>query len=274
MLKQNITLPINWLVFAISLSVLPACVSPRFQGLEPPPWNLTSSVQSSQSTSFSSNTAQKPSTKGQYQVKSGDSLSKIALKYDLNFRKLAAANAIKSPWVIYPGQILALKEAKLPINSNSSSSSISHNQSSVSQSSQNTVKPVTSPAPSAALKVKWQWPINGTIVRAFGVGGVSNKGVDIQSSKAQSVMAAANGTVIFTGKGFGEGDLVIIQHANSLLTAYDNTRGIVVKEKQIIKVGQKIAELNKTDKVWQLHFEIRNDGKPIDPQKYLPALLK
>jgi len=120
-------------------------------------------------------------------------------------------------------------------------------------------------------EIVWNWPAEGKVVANFDDN--KSKGIDITGKLGQDIYAAAAGTVMYAGSGIrGYGNLVIIKHSNNLLSAYAHNRSIVVKEKQIISKGQKIAEMGNSDSdVVKLHFEIRQQGKPVDPTKFLPG---
>ena len=119
-------------------------------------------------------------------------------------------------------------------------------------------------------KLSWMWPSDGRIVATFDEG--KNKGIDIAGRAGQHVMAAGAGKVMYAGSGIrGYGNLVIVKHSNSLLSAYAHNRSIVVKEGQNVNKGQVIAEMGDSDAdSVKLHFEIRQQGKPVDPSKFLP----
>jgi lipoprotein NlpD len=127
------------------------------------------------------------------------------------------------------------------------------------------------PAPAAdEEKLSWIWPSEGKVIATFDEG--KNKGVDIAGKAGQQVVAAGAGKVMYAGSGIrGYGNLVIVKHSNSLLSAYAHNRSIVVKEGQSVTKGQMIAEMgdSDTDSV-KLHFEIRQQGKPVDPSRFLP----
>lgn len=134
-------------------------------------------------------------------------------------------------------------------------------------------KPAEKPAPSAAEgdEVAWGWPLNGRIIGQFTESG-TNKGIDIAAKVGDAVVAAGPGRVVYAGQGLrGYGRLVIIKHNNTYLSAYAHNSSILVKEGQTVTRGQKIAEAGNTDSdVPKLHFEIRRQGKPVDPIKLLP----
>ena len=120
-------------------------------------------------------------------------------------------------------------------------------------------------------KLSWMWPSDGKIVATFDEG--KNKGIDIAGRAGQQVMASAAGKVMYAGSGIrGYGNLVIVKHSNSLLSAYAHNRSIVVKEGQNVTKGQVIAEMGDSDAdSVKLHFEIRQQGKPVDPSRFLPT---
>lgn len=117
----------------------------------------------------------------------------------------------------------------------------------------------------------WAWPVNGKVLEEFHE--TRNKGIDIAGNEGDPVLAASDGQVVYSGSGLrGYGNLVIIKHTDDYISAYAHNRQILVKQGQTVKRGQQIAELGKSDaEVPKLHFEIRRQGKPVDPLKYLPA---
>jgi len=115
------------------------------------------------------------------------------------------------------------------------------------------------------------WPGNGAVLAGFDE--VKNKGLDIGGNAGDPVFAAAEGKVVYAGSGLrGYGNLIILKHNNTYLTAYAHNQTLLVKEDQTVKRGQKIAEMGNSDadRV-KLHFEVRKQGKPVDPTKYLPS---
>lgn len=117
----------------------------------------------------------------------------------------------------------------------------------------------------------WMWPGNGAVLAGFDE--VKNKGLDIGGNAGDPVLAAAEGKVVYAGSGLrGYGNLIILKHNNTYLTAYAHNQTLLVKEDQTVKRGQKIAEMGNSDadRV-KLHFEVRKQGKPVDPTKYLPS---
>lgn len=133
-------------------------------------------------------------------------------------------------------------------------------------------KPADTPADAARAPddgIGWIWPAEGRVVGTFEGG---RKGIDIAGKMGQPVMAAGAGTVLYASSVRGYGNLVIVKHSNNLLSAYAHNKTILVKEGQAVTKGQRIAEMGNsdTDSV-KLHFEIRQQGKPVDPSKFLPA---
>ena len=118
--------------------------------------------------------------------------------------------------------------------------------------------------------VSWIWPADGKVISTFSEG---KKGIDIAGKLGQPVLAAGAGKVLYAGSGIrGYGNLVIVKHTNNLLSAYAHNKTIFVKEDQIVNKGQKIAEMGNSDTdAVKLHFEIRQQGKPVDPSKFLPT---
>jgi murein DD-endopeptidase MepM/ murein hydrolase activator NlpD len=111
------------------------------------------------------------------------------------------------------------------------------------------------------------------ILREQKITEAKNKGIDIAGKLGDSVMAAADGRVVYAGAGLrGYGNLIILKHSNTYLTAYAHNQALLVKEEQTVKQGQKIAEMGNSDADRiKLHFELRRQGKPVDPLKFLPA---
>lgn len=213
---------------------------------------------------------------GFHLVEKGDTLFSIAWRYGIDFRELASANSISSPYTIYPGQKIDIK--------NISKKSVAAAPVTVEKPSkpapkvQTPAKPVAKTSHIAPVKVQesaetdWNWPANGRLTGYFSTKKPVNKGIDITGSLGESVLAAAAGTVVYAGEGLrGYGNLVIVKHDETYLSAYAHASRILVREQEVVKAGQKIAEIGSTgtDKV-KLHFEIRRNGKPVDPLRYLP----
>jgi lipoprotein NlpD len=115
------------------------------------------------------------------------------------------------------------------------------------------------------------WPSNGSLIGGFDE--AKNKGIDFAGKAGDPVLASADGQVVYAGAGLrGYGNLIILKHNNTFLTAYAHNQKLLVKEDQKVRKGDKIAEMGSTDadRV-KLHFEVRRQGKPVDPAKFLPA---
>lgn len=217
---------------------------------------------------------------GSYTVRRGDTLYSIAWRYGMDYRHLASINGISGSYDIYPGEKLRFKGS--PVRSNQTTKSrenvakrnqIRHNAGQGATKSHTRTKAVTQNAISSADKrVTWHWPVKGKIIGRFRSAGLGNKGLDISARTGEPVHSAANGVVVYAGSGLlGYGNLVIINHNQKYLSAYAHNSRILVKENEQVKAGQKIAEIGSTGASRpMLHFEIRRDGKPVDPLKYLP----
>jgi lipoprotein NlpD len=119
---------------------------------------------------------------------------------------------------------------------------------------------------------EWHWPVAGVILSSFQGNNGLNKGIDLGGKLGEPVLAAASGQVVYSGSGLrGYGKLLIIKHNETFLSAYAHNDRLLVKEGDLVKVGQRIADMGSsgTDRV-KLHFEIRRDGTPVDPLKFLP----
>ena len=132
-------------------------------------------------------------------------------------------------------------------------------------------RPAPAPPPDGDEKVDWVWPAKGKVVTGFSEA-TSLKGIDIAGATGQPIAASAGGKVVYAGTGLrGYGKLIIIKHNGTYLSAYAHNKEILVKEGQQVAKGQKIAEMGNTDADQvKLHFEIRRQGKPVDPLRYLP----
>lgn len=120
--------------------------------------------------------------------------------------------------------------------------------------------------------IRWRWPTQGEVIRRFTTSDLTRQGIDIAGRSGQAVVAAADGEIVYSGSGLrGYGELIIVKHSGEFLSAYGHNRKRLVAEGQRVKAGEPIAELGRTgtdrDK---LHFEIRRNGKPVDPMQFLP----
>lgn len=218
-------------------------------------------------------------------VAAGETLYSIAWRYNLDYQNLAEINGISKPYRIMPGQKLRLSGV---------AARLSYAEKKARQKApKSTPRPVKTPPPvkpkervikqtSAPVAVKtqsvkssplvWSWPVKGSVISAFQSGKGLNKGIDIGAKLGESVLAAADGEVVYAGSGLrGYGKLIIIKHQNSYLSAYAHNSQLLAKEGDVVKRGQKIAEVGSsgTQSV-KLHFEVRHDGVPKDPLQFLP----
>ncbi|RLA44832.1 MAG: peptigoglycan-binding protein LysM [Gammaproteobacteria bacterium] len=227
-----------------------------------------------------------------YQVQHGETLYSIAFRYGLDYRKVAAANGISAPYTIYPGQKIYLKEATpTPVPARRAAAP---RKSASAAAPVPAPVPVTKPVPAPVSKTTtvarapsstvnrggptyagravstWRWPTSGRVIRGYSSS--VHKGIDISGKRGDAVVAVAAGKVVYSGTGIvGFGELLIVKHNEIYLSAYGHNERLLVAEGDTVRAGQKIAEKGSsgTDTV-KLHFEIRKEGKPVDPQRLLP----
>jgi len=231
---------------------------------------------------------------GYYTVKPGDTVIRIGLETGQSHKDISRWNALENPNRIEVGQVLRIVPpvadtavvakpvssgtvTTTPIASAASPSTATAVAPAKAASAPVAGKPAAAaPAPVVVPaggdeEIAWIWPAKGAVVGEFD--DAKNKGVDIAGAAGDPVLASADGKVVYAGAGLrGYGNLVILKHNNTYLTAYAHNQSLLVKEDQSVKKGQKIAEMGNSDadKV-KLHFEVRRQGKPVDPLKYLPA---
>lgn len=203
---------------------------------------------------------------GHYLVQPGDTLSEIASRYGMDYRVLARYNGLPYPYVIRAGDKLSLQQRS------SSVSGATRNQPASRRAADAASRSPSRAAHSSSTSAAWRWPASGGIGRRFSEVGTVHKGVDINGQLNQLVLAAKAGEVLYAGSGLkAYGLLVIIKHDERYLSAYAYNRKVFVREGDRVKRGQKIAQMGiRKDGKVGLHFEIRRDGRPIDPIKYLP----
>ena len=221
---------------------------------------------------------------GFYTVKPGDTLIRIGLDSGQNWRDLSRWNSMDNPNQIEVGQVLRVTPppgnaavvtrpvaSQAPVSTPLPAQGVS-----AAKPASNAAPPASTEAPPAPQgsgedDVAWLWPAQGAQLAGFDE--VKNKGIDIAGRAGDPVLASADGRVVYSGAGLrGYGNLIILKHNNTYLTAYAHNQALLVKEDQSVRKGQKIAEMGSSDadRV-KLHFEIRRQGKPVDPLKYLPA---
>jgi lipoprotein NlpD len=291
-------------VCAVALSMLAACAT----RLDQAPVVDRSTAFGTQASPIMAQPAQPvplgPPPPGYYRVKPGDTLYRIALDNGQNYRDIAAWNNLANPnqievdqllRVAPPGQTSAvvtpgvaaapivggavqsapLSSAQVPTQAPTATPTPAPGAATpplyASASTATTIAP--QPAAPAALSggsVAFSWPAHGPILNTFDDS--KNKGINIGGTPGESVKAAADGRVVYAGNGLrGYGNLIIIKHNATYLTAYAHNRALMVKEGDPVTRGEKIAEMGNSDSDRvMLHFEVRLQGKPVDPMKYLP----
>lgn len=242
-----------------------------------------------------------PVTQGSYVVRPGDTLYSIAFRFGWDWKELARRNNISAPYTIRPQQRIHFSRTTMataqqrPTTGQAQSSKpavvASSTKPAKTQASTQPAKTVATPVkstakssttatksgsaakPAASKSTGWRWPASGSIVAKFSSNTSLNKGIDIAGKAGQPVVAANKGTVVYAGSGLrGYGELVIIKHDDVYISAYGHNRALLVKEGQQVNAGQQIAEMGSTGTDQnKLHFEIRRQGKPVDPLQYLPA---
>jgi lipoprotein NlpD len=214
---------------------------------------------------------------GYYTVKPGDTLLRIALENGQSMKDVARWSHVDNPNRIEVGQVLRIvppvgNDVVVKPVTKSVAVAVPVNPASSMPASVSPPFPSTSAVPALAEgEINWLWPASGEILANFD--DIKNKGVDIGGKVGDPVLASAEGRVVYVGAGLrGYGNLIILKHNNVFLTAYAHNQTLLVKEDQSVLKGQKIAEMGNsdTDRV-RLHFEVRRQGKPVDPLKYLPS---
>lgn len=230
-----------------------------------------------------------------YRVVAGDTLYSIAFRHGMDYRALAWINGIAPPFTIYPGEEIrfsgkpaapsAVERAPprplppaRPAPSASPAGPVSAAPVSAAAAATSApaaaATPVQSPpAPSRRVDgIAWRWPTDGAILDRYQANDPGRQGIDLGGRSGQPVYAAADGVVVYSGNGLiGYGELIIIKHSDSYLSAYGHNRVRLVKEGERVSAGQEIAEMGSSGAPRvELHFEIRRDGKPVDPLDYLP----
>ena len=209
-------------------------------------------------------------------VKRGDTLYRIAVNNGISPLDLAMWNDVRPPYVIHPGQRLRL----YPGGASRASASTPPSRVPPRTTSRPVSRPPTTaparPAPPIATpatsNIGWRWPADGELIGRYVSGEPTKQGIDIAGNGGAPVRAAGDGVVVYSGSGLvGYGELIIVKHNEEWLSAYGHNRSRMVNEGQLVKAGQQIAEMGRTGAARDmLHFEIRYNGKPVDPLQYLP----
>jgi murein DD-endopeptidase MepM/ murein hydrolase activator NlpD len=204
---------------------------------------------------------------GFYRVERGDTLSRIARSNRQSVQSIARWNNLTNPDSIEVGQVLRVAP---PGGAASTSGAVRSSGNGSASAAPRPAPAESAPAAAPASTISLVWPADGTVIRRFN--GANSKGIDISAAAGTPVVAAASGTVVYAGNGLrGYGNLLILKHDSEYLTAYAHNRVLLVKEGESVKRSQKIAEMGDTDtdRV-MLHFELRYQGRSIDPSQALP----
>ena len=227
--------------------------------------------------SAGSTSSSEPTPAGYYRVKPGDTLARIALDNGQAWRDVAqwnrAVNPNFNPNLIEPGELILVKPpASAKVSKPLEVKPIPPDKTDSVKA--DSVKTDAPKMPSAKAEVvaepgiRLSWPAKGKVTEEFND---KNKGIDIAGKVGEAVQAASDGNVVYAGNSLrGYGNLVIIKHDNTYLTAYAHNSKLLVKEGDNVRKGQKIAEMGDTDtNSPKLHFELRVNGKPVNPTPYL-----
>ena len=197
---------------------------------------------------------------GVYTVAQGDTLFSIARRFHQSVPALVGMNGLKDADDLKVGQTLRISSRR--------SSAAAAGTAPVARAP-STAADISATADPGPAPRDWLWPADGPVTAAFGV----KKGIEISGKSGQEVRASNEGSISFVGGGIrGYGNLVIIKHAGNILSVYAHNKTVLVKEGQTVTKGQKIAEMGDSDSdTVKLYFEIRRNGKPVDPASYLPT---
>jgi lipoprotein NlpD len=210
-----------------------------------------------------------------YKVRPGDTLYSISWRTGHDWQTLARWNNLKSPHQIFVGQIVRVvpPEKKNVANTQvAKKKSVNKVVKPVSRSTEKKVASKTKTKTTFKSKLYWRWPANGRLLKTYKRGDVTRKGIVVSGKAGQSILAAEDGKVVYSGSGLiGYGQLIIIKHNNKYLSAYGYNSKLLVKEGDWVTKGKKIALMgNNNNSKPALHFEIRRNGDPINPVAVLP----
>lgn len=214
-------------------------------------------------------------------VARGDTLFSVARSHGFDAGELARANGLRAPYTIYPGQklyvgtpaaVAAMRRGESYADENAAEGGAGGGAAAGKNSKSKSKTRLTKNAGEAMALGPWRWPADGALIQRFGGGEGGAKGIDIQGQLGEPVYAANSGKVVYAGSGLlGYGNLLIVRHNEQYLSAYAHNSRLLVREGEMIKAGDRIAEVGDsgTDST-RLHFEIRRYGEPVDPLGLLP----
>ncbi len=242
-----------WLPCLLFISLLlSACASPEFQA------PLGRAPLAAKKSTF------------RHVVRGGQTLYSIAWRYRLDYRDLARWNAIAAPYTIYPGQKLRVNKQAKSSKHRTKSSPSKKSRTRWSKAAKKPTRISRNKDPGSPVR-RWKWPTRGKLVARFKL--PEKQGINIAGKSGQAVTAAAGGRVVYAGSGLrGYGKLIIIKHNKRYLSAYAHNKKLLVAEGQTVASGERIAQMGRSGaRRVMLHFEVRRDGKPVDPMRYLPG---
>lgn len=280
----------TWSAVAAAIGILAGCAQVNKAPVEDRTLNgVTSPYGAANPALPGAHNAGKP---GYYTIRPGDTLIRIGLEHGQSWKDIARWSELPNPDVIEVGQVIRVLPPGTAAGESGPASTAAIAAATPVQATPlppaastpaplpaaATVKPTSPPQtanpeprpPDTSGTPGFGWPAAGPVIAGFNES--TNKGLDIAGKAGDPVIAAADGRVVYAGTGLrGYGYLVILKHNNTYLTAYAHNQKLLVKEDQNVKKGQRIAEMGSsdTDRV-KLHFEIRKQGKPVNPQHYLP----
>ena len=205
-------------------------------------------------------------------VRRGETLYSIAWRHGRDWRAVARWNGLRPPYRIYPGQRLRVSPPRARAVRRPAARDARRAEVRRHAVRRKTAAKGRGKKASARTRIVWRWPTDGRVLRRFDPEGPGKKGIAIGGRVGQPVRAAADGRVVYSGSGLvGYGKLIIIKHDETWLSAYGHNSRLRVKEGQRVRAGQRIADMGRDGKgTALLHFEIRRDGRPVDPLKLLP----
>lgn len=219
---------------------------------------------------------------GQHQVQTGETLYAISFRYGWDYRDVAEWNGLSPPYTVYEGQYLRVvppiggevRHTVTEVAPPPRAPAMVSTPIAVPPAKVTRVEPPSPETAPASAPMQWRWPTEGKLVRDYSDDDAGRKGIDIAGKLGQPVRATANGRVVYAGNGLlNYGNLIIVKHNETFLSAYAHNRQMRVKEGEDVVAGQQIADMGARNTGEPLlHFQIRYDGKPINPLRYLPSL--